>query len=164
MEQKFPWRIAQKCRQMNITSMVVTSYPISWERCLVLQMTAIKDCDFSVQASLMCWQSLKVINFQHPYSPVTHSIPQCYTSLIPLHNPPPQHLHTPHSIPHFTTLTANRGSPNFHSTTCGSHLTCGLLGSPGKQLIYVTLLIDIIYSYTCTFNYNTGKCLYNNLL
>lgn len=121
---------------------------------------AIKDCDFSVQASLMCWQSLKVINFQHPYSPVTHSIPQCYTSLIPLHNPPPpQHLHTSHSIPHFTTLTANRGSPNFHSTTCGSHLTCGLLGSPGKQLIYVTLLINIIYSYMCTFNYNTGKCL-----
>lgn len=145
-------------------SMVVTSYPISWERCLVLQMTAIKDCDFSVQASLMCWQSLKVINFQHPYSPETHSIPQCYTSLIPLHNPPPQHLHTPHSIPHFTTLTANRGSPNFHSTTCGSHLTCGLLGSPGKQLIYVTLLIYITYSYTCTFNCNTGKCLYNNLL
>lgn len=139
--------------------MVVTSYPISWERCLVLQMTAIKDCGFSVQASLMCWQSLKVINFQHPYSPVTHSIPQCYTSLIPLHNPPPQHLHTPHSIPHFTTLTANRGSPNFHSTTCGSHLTCGLLGSPGKQLIYVTLLIYFIHSYTCTFNYNTGKCL-----
>lgn len=139
--------------------MVVTSYPISWERCLVLQMTAIKDYDFSVQASLMCWQSLKVINFQHPYSPVTHSIPQCYTSLIPLHNPPPQHLHTSHSIPHFTTLTANRGSPNFHSTTCGSHLICGLLGSPRKQLIYVTLLIDIIYSYTCTFNYNTGKCL-----
>lgn len=144
--------------------MVVTSYPISWERCLVLQMTAIKNCGFSVQASLMCWQSLKVINFQHPYSPVTHSIPQCYTSLIPLHNPPPQHLHTSHSIPHFTTLTANRGSPNFHSTTCGSHLTCGLLGSPGKQLIYVTLLIYIIYSYTCTFNCNTGKCLYNNLL
>lgn len=144
---------------MNIMSMVVTSYPISWERCLVLQMTAIKDCGFSVQASLMCWQSLKVIHFQHPYSQVTHSIPQCYTSLIPLHNPPPQHLHTPHSIPHFTTLTANRGSPNFHSTTCGSHLTCGLLGSPGKQLIYVTLLINIIYSYMCTFNYNTGKCL-----
>lgn len=144
--------------------MVVTSYPISWERCLVLQMTAIKDCGFSVQASLMCWQSLKVINFQHPYSPVTHSIPQCYTSLIPLHNPPPQHLHTSQSIPHFTTLTANRGSPNFHSTTCGSHSTCGLLGSPGKQLIYVTLLIYIIYSYTCTFNCNTGKCLYNNLL
>lgn len=142
-------------------SMVVTSYPISWERCLVLQMTAIKNCGFSVQASLMCWQSLKVINFQHPYSPVTHSIPQCYTSLIPLHNPPPppQHLHTSHSIPHFTTLTANRGSPNFHSTTCGSHSTCGLLGSPGKQLIYVTLLIYFIYSYTCTFNYNTGKCL-----
>lgn len=115
---------------MNIMSMVVTSYPISWERCLVLQMTAIKDCDFSVQASLMCWQSLKVIHFQHPYSQVTHSIPQCYTSLIPLHNPPSQHLHTSHSIPHFTTLTANRGSPNFHSTTCGSHLTCGLLGSP----------------------------------
>lgn len=145
-------------------SMVVTSYPISWERCLVLQMTAIKNCGFSVQASLMCWQSLKVINFQHPYSPVTHSIPQCYTSLIPLHNPPPQHLHTSHSIPHFTTLTANRGSPSFHSTTCGSHLTCGLLGSPRKQLIYVTLLIYIIYSYTCTFNCNTGKCLYNNLL
>lgn len=144
---------------MNIMSMVVTSYPISWERCLVLQMTAIKDCGFSVQASLMCWQSLKVIHFQHPYSQVTHSIPQCYTSLIPLHNPPPQHLHTPHSIPHFTTLTANRGSPNFHSTTCGSHLTCGLLGSPGKQLIYVTLLIYITYIYTCTFNYNTGKCL-----
>lgn len=139
--------------------MVVTSYPISWERCLVVQMTAIKDCDFSVQASLMRWQSLKVINFQHPYSPVTHSIPQCYTSLIPLHNPPPQHLHTSHSIPHFTTLTANRGSPNFHSTTCGSHSTCGLLGSPGKQLIYVTLLINFIYSYMCTFNYNTGKCL-----
>lgn len=144
---------------MNIMSMVVTSYPVSWERCLVLQMTAIKDCGFSVQASLMCWQSLKVIHFQHPYSQVTHSIPQCYTSLIPLHNPPPQHLHTPHSIPHFTTLTANRGSPNFHSTTCGSHLTCGLLGSPGKQLIYVTLLIYITYIYTCTFNYNTGKCL-----
>lgn len=138
-------------------SMVVTSYPISRERCLVLQMTAIKDCGFSVQASLMCWQSLKVINFQHPYSPVTHSIPQCYTSLIPLHNPPPQHLHTSHSIPHFTTLTANRGSPNFHSTTCDSHLTCGLLGSPGKQLIYVTLLIYITYSYTCTFDYNTGE-------
>lgn len=111
------------------------------------------------QSDVLAITSLKVINFQHPYSPVTHSIPQCYTSLIPLHNPPPQHLHTPHSIPHFTTLTANRGSPNFHSTTCGSHLTCGLLGSPGKQLIYVTLLIDIIYSYTCTFNYNTGKCL-----
>lgn len=144
---------------MNIMSMVVTSYPVSWERCLVLQMTAIKDCGFSVQASLMCWQSLKVIHFQHPYSQVTHSIPQCYTSLIPLHNPPPQHLHTSHSIPHFTTLTANRGSPSFHSTTCGSHLTCGLLGSPRKQLIYVTLLIYSIYSYTCTFNYNTGKCL-----
>lgn len=140
-------------------SMVVISYPVSWERCLVLQMTAIKDCGFSVQASLMCWQSLKVIHFQHPYSQVTHSIPQCYTSLIPLHNPPSQHLHTSHSIPHFTTLTANRGSPNFHSTTCGSHSTCGLLGSPGKQLIYVTLLIYITYSYTCTFNYNTGKCL-----
>lgn len=75
--------------------MVVTSYPISWERCLVLQMTAIKNCGFSVQASLMCWQSLKVINFQHPYSPVTHSIPQCYTSLIPLHNPPPPNIYTP---------------------------------------------------------------------
>lgn len=112
------------------------------------------------QSDVLAITSLKVINFQHPYSPVTHSIPQCYTSLIPLHNPPPpQHLHTSHSIPHFTTLTANRGSPNFHSTTCGSHLTCGLLGSPGKQLIYVTLLIDIIYSYMCTFNYNTGKCL-----
>lgn len=144
---------------MNIMSMVVTSYPVSWERCLVLQMTAIKDCGFSVQASLMCWQSLMVIHFQHPYSQVTHSIPQCYTSLIPLHTPPPQHLHTSHSIPHFTTFTANRGSPNFHSTTCGSHLTCGLLGSPGKQLIYVTLLIYFIHSYTCTFNYNSGKCL-----
>lgn len=95
--------------------------------------------------------------FPTPLFPSDTSIPQCYTSLIPLHNPPPQHLHTSHSIPHFTTLTANRGSPNFHSTTCDSHLTCGLLGSPGKQLIYVTLLIYITYSYTCTFDYNTGE-------
>lgn len=70
--------------------MVVTSYPISWERCLVLQMTAIKDCDFSVQASLTCWQSLKVINFQHPYSPVTLLFPNVthpsFHSITPLPN------------------------------------------------------------------------------
>lgn len=48
------------------------------------------------QSDVLAITSLKVINFQHPYSPVTHSIPQCYTSLIPLHNPSPlPNIYTP---------------------------------------------------------------------
>lgn len=75
--------------------MVVTSYPISWERCLVLQMTAIKNCGFSVQASLMCWQSLKVINFQHPYSPVTLLFPNVTHPSFHSITPPLPNIYTP---------------------------------------------------------------------
>lgn len=87
-----------------------------------------------------------VIRFQQPYLPVTHSNPQRYTSLIPLHNPPPpKHLHTPHSIPHFTTLTAHPGSPNFHSTTYSSHLTCGLSGSPETKIDIPYMIYNVCY-------------------
>lgn len=59
------------------------------------------------QSDVLAITSLKVINFQHPYSPVTHSIPQCYTSLIPLHNPPPS--------PTFTHLSLY---PPFYNPHC----------------------------------------------
>lgn len=43
----------------------------------------------------VCNHYIVVIRFQQPYLPVTHSIPQRYTSLIPLHNPPSPNIYTP---------------------------------------------------------------------